>query len=197
MIAVTEAATKFNLIDVATARSALSITDNNDDPALTAFVDRASDVIARHCRRTFALETVTEQFRPDQCLSELILARYPVIEITSITEGANTLAVSDYEVAKDSGVVTRLYGDRPCHWSRQKITVVYSAGFDLPTSAPDALKHACVQLVKSYYMSADRDPMVRSEMSDNISSASYFGGSDHLPPDVRGLLVQFRNFRTR
>ncbi|QIG92882.1 phage head-tail connector protein [Bradyrhizobium sp. 6(2017)] len=197
MITVTTPATKFNLIDVSTARSALSITDNSDDAALTAFVNRASDVIARHCRRTFALETVTEQFRPDKYLGELILSRYPVIEITSITEGADALANTDYEVANDSGIVSRLYGDRPCHWSRHKITVVYSAGFDLPTSAPDALQHACVQLVKSYYMSADRDPMVRSEMSDNISSASYFGGSDHLPPDVRGLLVQFRNFRTR
>ena len=197
MLTVTTAATKFDLIDVATARTALGITDNKDDAALAAFIKRASDVIARSCRRVFALETVTETLRPDHYLSDLVLSRYPVAEITSIAEGDDTLAAGDYEVDKSPGTVKRLYRDHHCHWSRCKIVVVYSAGYALPTDTPDALQQACVQLVKSYYMSADRDPMIRSETSDNISSASYFGDADPLPPEVRGLVGQFRNIRTR
>jgi hypothetical protein len=75
--------------------------------------------------------------------------------------------------------------------------VTYSAGYDLPTDAPEALQQATIQLVKSYAMGFDRDPMVRTETSDNISSASYFALADnqYLPPDVRGLLTQFRKLK--
>lgn len=197
MLTVTTAATKFNLIDVATARDALGITDNAQDAAVTAYINRASDVLARQCKRVFALETVSEQFRLDQMNGELVLARYPVGGITSIIENSNTLTTDDYEVNKDAGIITRLHGDRPCYWSTWKITVVYSAGYDLPAGAPPALQQAAVQLVKAYYIGADRDPMVSSETADNISTASYISGAEHLPPDVRGLIQQFRNIRTR
>ncbi len=196
MLTVATAATTFALVDLSVIRTAMGIVDQSEDQALTGFLNRASDVIARHCKRVFALETVEEQFRLDQLREELILARYPVGEITSIVENGVTLAASDYEVAKDRGIVTRLTGDRSCYWSPSKITVVYSAGFDLPTDAPEALQQACIQLVKAYYMASDRDPMVRSEGVDAISNASYFADhAEHLPPDVLALLNQFRRFK--
>ncbi|MER8539154.1 hypothetical protein NKH17_06770 [Mesorhizobium sp. M1334] len=196
MLTVTTAATKFNLVDLGVIRGAMGIVDQSEDEALQGFLDRASDVIARHCRRVFALETVAEQLRLDRCREELILARYPVDEIVSIVENDAILAAPDYEADKATGLVTRLYGDRPCWWPAQKIVVTYSAGYDLPLDAPAALQQACIQLVKAYYMAADRDPMVRSESVDAISTASYFAGRDeHLPPDVLALLKQFRKLK--
>lgn len=196
MITVTTPARKFNLADLSVVRTALDVVDNSEDEALTAFLNRASDVIARHCNRVFALETVTEQLRLDRCQEEVILARYPVGEVTSIVaENGTTLTVSDFEVDKDKGIITRLHNDRPCWWSPCKTTIVYSAGYDLPTDAPEALQQACIQLVKSYYMGSDRDPLVSSESTNALSSASFYRDTGHLPPDVHALLRQFRKIK--
>jgi hypothetical protein len=195
MLTVTTAATNFNLIDVETARTALSITNNSENAILADLIDRASDVIARHCRRVFAQEVVTEQFRQDQCLRELVLARFPVIEIMSITEGVDTLVAStDYEFDQSTGTVTRLHCDHPCHWSRCKTVVVYSAGYSLPTETPPALQQGAVQLVKAYWHASDRDPSLRSQDLPGVFTASYLD-IEHLPIDVRGLVAPFRNYR--
>lgn len=106
-----------------------------------------------------------------------------------------TVVPGDYEVDKAKGILSRLHQDRPCWWPSHKIVVTYSAGYDLPTDAPEALQQACIQLVKSYYMASDRDPMVRSESVEDVSASSYFGTSGHLPPDVAGLLKQFRKLK--
>lgn len=195
MLTVVTEATNLALIDIAVVRTVLGIDGTGEDDALNSYISRASDVIARHCKRAFALETVEETFRPDQCLRELVLARYPVVEVTSIVENGDTLSASDYEVNKASGCITRLHGDRPCHWSTWKTVATYSAGYVLPAETPQALQQACLQLVKSFYLGADRDPLIRSESVTPMSSASYFGGSEYLPPDVLGLLQQFRKFR--
>jgi hypothetical protein len=199
MLTVHTAATKFNLIDVSTVRAAMGIVDQSEDEAISGFIARASDVIARHCRRVFALETVTETVRIKHHLDDLMLARYPVVEIVMIVENGTALTAFDYEVKKESGIVTRLRNDQPTWWWSRKIEVTYRAGFELPDQAPEALKQAALQLVKAYYHSADRDPMVRSESIEALSSASYFASGEigHLPPDVKSLLLQFKNMKAR
>ena len=199
MITVINAATSFDLVDLGVIRAAMGIVDNSEDEALSGYLTRASDVIARHCRRVFALETVAEQFRFDECRDTLILSRYPIVEVTSITEGGNgnTVSPSDYEIEHGMGMIGRLSRDRSAWWSAGRIVVTYSAGYDLPRDTPPALQQACIQLVKSYYMSSDRDPMLRSESLTDVSASSYFAGRDdmHLPPDVQSLLKQFRKMK--
>ncbi len=196
MITVTTPATNSKLVDIAVVRSMLGIDGSGEDETLNGYIDRASDVIARHCKRVFGLEVVSEQLRLDRLQEELILARYPVVEITSVVADGTTLTVStDYEVDKAKGWLIRLYNDRPCWWPHGKVTIVYSAGYTLPAEAPQALQQACLQLVKAFYLGADRDPLIRSESVTPMSSASYFGGSEYLPPDVLGLLKQFRKFK--
>jgi hypothetical protein len=193
MLTIVTPADKFDLVDVNTARTALGLTDQSDDAALAGFITRASDVIARYCRRVFAKEAVREQFRLNRLCEELILSRYPISEVASIVEGDNTLVPTDYECDLAKGIVTRLSDDRPCYWPPRVVAVTYSSGFDLPRATPPALAQACVQLVKSYYLGADRDPAVRSESVSDVSDASYF--SDALPPEIAGLCASFRNYR--
>jgi hypothetical protein len=196
MLTVTTAATNSRLIDISIARGVLGIDGTGEDAALQAYIDRASDVIARHCKRVFGSESVSEQFRLDTLQEELILSRYPVTGTPTVVENGNTLTAStDYEVDKAKGWITRLYNDRPCWWPICKVTVTYTAGYSLPAETPQALQQACLQLVKSFYLGADRDPLIRSESVTPMSSASYFGGSEYLPPDVLGLLKQFRKFK--
>lgn len=196
MLTVTTPATKFNLVTVADARAALGLFDRSDDDALTGFVDRASDVCARHCKRVFAEETITETFRLDLHQDNLILSRYPVGEITSVVENGETLDAGAYELNAESGLLIRLHSDRPCWWPYGKITVVYRAGYALPDAAPEGLRQAALQLVKAYYYGTDRDPLMRSESVDGLSSATFDTVSaGALPHDVRELLGPFRNMR--
>ncbi len=195
MLTIVTPANTFNLIDVADARDALSITGLDQDANLSALIDRASDVIARECGRVFALETVAEQYRLARRADELILTRFPLAEVVSIIENDTALAASDYEASTATGVLTRLANDRTWHWPAGKIVVTYRTGFDLPSGAPKALQQACLQLVKAYYLGADRDPMIRSETVTPMTSATYFGNAEHLPPDVLGLLEHFSNAR--
>jgi hypothetical protein len=197
MLTIDTAATKFNLVTVADARSALGLFDRSDDEQLTGFVDRASDVCARHCKRVFAAETVTETFRLDLHQESLILARYPVVgEITSVVENGVTLTTADYEIDAAAGILIRLHSDRPCWWPYGKTVVVYSGGYSLPDDAPEGLRQAALQLVKAYYHGIDRDPLVRSESVDGLSSGTYDTiSAGALPHDVRELLGPFRNMR--
>lgn len=195
MLTVTVEADSYAIVSLASAKAALSITGSAEDTAVQDYIDRASDVIAQHCNRVFALETVSEQFRLNLHRAELLLSRYPVVEVTSIGEDDATLVPADFEIDKANGILSRLYGGRQCWWPLSKTTVVYSAGYAL-AKMPPALKQACLQLVKAYYIGADRDPLVRSESVTPMSSASYFSGDDaHLPPDVVGLLKPFRKIR--
>ena len=194
MITVTTPADDFRLVTPEAAREALSITNQGEDDALSRLIERASDVIARECNRVFARETVREQFRPDCRSDDLLLSRWPVVAIVTVTENGTQLDTSEFEINQRTGVLTRLRGDRPSPWPlRGKIVVEYSAGFELPNGAPETLQQACTQLVKSYYVGSDRDPMMRSEAVEQLSSASYFDAP--LPPDVVGLIEKFRNAR--
>lgn len=195
MLHITTPASSYALISLETAKAACGITGTDEDSAMQLYIDRASDVIARHCNRVFARETVEEQFRVDRQRTELLLARYPIASVASIVEDGDTLSASDFEVDKSNGILSRLYRDHPCWWPISKTVVTYSAGYAL-ADVPGALRQACVQLVKAYYIGADRDPLVRSESVTPISSASYFSGDDaHLPPEVRDLLKPFRKVR--
>jgi hypothetical protein len=196
MLIVTTPATQFDLITLLSAKMAFSIKGSDEDDFLKDAITQASDVIARHCKRIFALEAVTETLRPDQSKNDLVLARYPVAEITSVVEGNTTVDPSMYEINVDSGVLRRLAGDGTSDgwWPASRIVVTYSAGFDLPTDTPAALQKAATRLVKAYYDTADRDLSLRSSDIPGVHNATYLD-FEHLPFDAEALLAPFRNLR--
>lgn len=205
MLTVTTPATTFDLITLASVKSVLGIVNGSDDAFLKDAITQASDVIARHCKRVFAAETVEETFRLDQSHNDLVLARYPVTSIVSIVEGVtefdlfNTDDMNrslDYELNGESGVLRRLGGDgtRDGWWAATRIVVAYKAGFDLPTAAPEALKKAATRLTKAYWDTADRDLSLRSADISGVGIQTYLD-FEHLPYDAEALLVPFRNLR--
>jgi uncharacterized phiE125 gp8 family phage protein len=194
MLTVTTPATTFDLMTLDTLK--LAIGADSDDAFLRGALTRASDVIARHCKRVFAQEEVVETLRLDQSRNDLVLARYPVSAVASVVEGITTVDPTGYEINEESGVLRRLGGDgtRDGWWPASRIVVAYSAGYELPDDTPEALQQACSQLVKAYYHANGRDPALRSRDVPGVLIATFLD-IVHLPHDVRGLLEPFRNFR--
>lgn len=165
---------------------------------VTDLLNAASGAIESHCRRCFARETLREVFR-GLSASEVILARFPVAEIVSVVVDGSALAEGvDFE-ADASGVLYRLSGDTRVAWRAGKLTVEYAAGWLLPgqsgANLPADISRACVLLAAAGYHAAGRDPMLRSESSQDVGQVSYLDpreGMEAMPPQAAALLAPFR-----
>lgn len=201
MLIVTTAATSYDLTLLATVKAALGIKDRKSDALLKGYIRQASDAIAQYCNRVFAIETVEEtfrlghtshplSFRRNHGTSELILKRYPVITITSVTENATLLDATMYETNPSEGTLRRLCSDQPSYWHSGKTVVVYSSGYELPTGLPGGIERAAIMTVKHYFDTADRDLNVRSERVDGAGTTEFVDAdASGLPADVQGLLA--------
>lgn len=196
MLTVITPANTHDLTTIETVRAELGITDRAEDENLARWITQASRVIGEYCNRVFAKETVAETFRlPAFTKDDLVLSRYPIKEIVSVTENGTALTESaDFEVGFDAGFLARLRGDTLTCWAPGKITVVYTAGYTLLQDLPYSIERACIALVNQYRYSAERDPQLRSETTDGAGSSSYFDGMEAggLSPEVRGLLDKYR-----
>jgi hypothetical protein len=201
MLIVNVANTNRDLTTLATIKDELGITDTSLDAKLSRYITEASGIIAEWCNRVFAIETVTETMRnasrrsysisnPWQGQQQaLILQRYPVVSLISISENDVLLDPSNYEVDAINGEIQRLDSNGQYSlWSAAKIVINYSAGFALPTGLPSGIERACIMLVKQFAASGDRDPMVQSERTDGIGSTQFFNAAGGLPPEVEGLI---------
>lgn len=213
-VKVTSEATDLTLVDLATAKAALGIKpgDRTKDAMLTLAIRHASVTCVNYCRRPLRQEGITEtiEFEPcDKAVDLIVLDRKPVV-VTSVTEGDNPALVvdTDYEVDPRRGTIRRLNNGAPIGWSwpavRQlgggwtsgKIVVVYLGGFASHEVVDDGVQRACLQLVKSYYFSARREPGVQSVNVPDVESITFAapasGDPSALPLDVRENLNPFR-----
>lgn len=190
MLTVTTPASTYNLTLLATVKAEMGITDRADDALIAGYIKQASDAAAKYCNRVFACETVTETFRQMRD-SEIVLSRYPVVEVVSVTENETSLDASGYEIDAAAGIITRLSGDRSTRWAAGgKLTIVYRAGFPTLNDLPDGIERAVIQLCKSYASAGGRDPLIRSETIEGAGTTDYFSGAGTgLPPEVEGLLT--------
>jgi len=200
MLTVVTPAATIDLTTLATAKAEMSISGHDQDGQLCRWIREASGIIAAHCRRVFGQETVTETFRPRSCIESLILSRYPITAVDSITENSAALASEDYEVDASGGMLTRLRGTALVDWPPGTIVVQYRAGYDLISGLPFPLERACLQMVKTLRAGSTRDPLVKAVDIPGVLRTDYwvggFGGSN-LPPDVQSLLAPFRDMRVR
>ena len=204
ILTVTTPADSQNLTTLATVKAELGIAvaDITKDVQFAIFIDQASGECASYCKRVFGQEAVSEQFRLGlhTRVEELILKRYPVASIISITEEDGTVLVegTDYEMDPDNGILWRLSGTERCGWPRGKIVVAYVGGYALLDSLPQTIERACIELVKRYWFDLSRDPQLTQitipgviERSWRIARATDPG----ITPAVTDRLNQFRDWR--
>jgi hypothetical protein len=122
MLTVTAAASVTALTTLAAVKAEMRITDTSQDAYLTSRIDDASAMIADHCNRVFARETVTEVFRPRRMRHEpLMLARTPVIAINAVLEDGDIIAGGSNTIVV---------------WSANGGVVTLAGGGALPTDPP-------------------------------------------------------------
>lgn len=186
ILTVTAAASSYNLVTRTELKTYLGISGSSEDTALDTWIAQASGAIASYCNRVFPQETVSEQFRMVRG-EAIILGRYPVVSITSVTEDGTVLVnLTDYEVDKDTGLLYRVSDDLLVFWCAYKVTVVYVTGF---ATIPDDVKRACMETVRYFRSQSSRDPTLRSLEIPDVSTETYWVGTMPssamgLPPDV-------------
>ena len=189
MLIVTVARTELKLVSVDALKTELQITTADTDDYLSGVLDRTSEAVEAYCKRIFAVETVQETYRPSSAEWCLLLTRYPVIAISSITEDAVAVAASDYEVDNETGELFRLTSDMRDRWWALKIVVTYQAGY---TSLPGPVTQAIFELVKLGQAARTRDPSLRSEnILEGLYSYTLFGSGDYkagMPSTVAAML---------
>ncbi|MEI7605917.1 MAG: hypothetical protein WCJ64_00900 [Rhodospirillaceae bacterium] len=215
MLVVTTPPSSTNLvttIDVELELNDLPSFDSNF--AFNYIIPSASAAIANYCNRDFALTGYTETFRTrppggysSTAQAKLMLSRCPVVTVTSITEGTDSplVAGTDYEFDTETGFVYRLNGaDSRRDWTAPKITVVYTAGFVLPSESggsyltttstlPDDVWRAAILLCRDWYLARSRDVTMRSITLDGAAVTLGTGNPGTvLPAHVEALLSPWK-----
>jgi hypothetical protein len=187
-----------DLTVLATVKMELGITDTDQDAWLQTKITQSSAAIASACGRVFQRETVADYFNLGwrSCDEALILSRFPVEAIVSVTESTQTLTSSDYQFQSSNGLLYRMQGDMQSNWIGGRIVVTYEAGYELLESLPHDLEQACILLVKQNYFAKTRDPLIKGITIPGVSTYDYWvggvGQGGGMPPEVQSLLARYK-----
>ena len=195
---VTAPAANQDLTTLAIAKDHLGITGSDSDVKIARWIVSASDAIARACLRVFASETISETLFLDQSLESIVLRRYPVTSIATVTLDGTVLDPAEYIVDPETGILIYLISGEKAKWVGSKVGITYVAGYNLTTLTPPSLSQACLALVAHQNSSEGRDPMAkRVEIPDVMTVDYWVGGSGaagELPPEVVSLVQPYRKW---
>lgn len=202
LLSVTTTASDLALLTIEELRAAVGVTDTKSDAALKMLGARVASLITSNgCNvrsdgvnpPTLRKETLSETFRLGCETEYLILARRPIVSITSITHCDAALDTDEYEILAGAGMLRRLCNDYPAYWSAGKTVVVYEAGW---ATVPDDLKLQAALAVKLYWSRDQRDPMLKSLSVPGVVDETYWVGALDgmaLPQDILDGLGRFMN----
>lgn len=168
----------------------MGIKDGELDEYIDFQIDAQSDAFSRECDRVFYRETLQDIFTTTdrdpwhyQPVRSLVLSRYPVVSIASITDASGMIDPTTYTTDLKTGIV-RFHG---CHrsWCPGDLTVQYIAGYLTPgqegRDLPHEIEEAVLTMVRGAYKARGRDPAQRSQQSQAGTQSFWIG----IPPDVQ------------
>lgn len=166
-------AQSLSLVSLYEAKLALNLqasTDTTLDEQLEMMIEWSSAEIAALCNRTFAQETVIENFTSLGSHNRVYLSRYPIKTITEIEEDGTALTVDvDYTIDKASGLITRI----DSAWS-MPTSFSYTGGYELPNASPVALRQAALLMTREAYFAMSRGDASIRQISHKDSRITYF-----------------------
>jgi hypothetical protein len=174
-------ATDYQLLSAEELRAAAGLDpgDTSQDASLATVGLQASAALAGACglaksgydetlapRRgeapaTFKAETLSQTFRiwAGNQHRKLLLARWPVLSIVSVTVNGTELTVDDWDLDIPGASLARISGNGMQPWPSGRVTVEYDAGYDDPL--PADLRGYCSRLVNVNYQTTGADPSER------------------------------------
>lgn len=215
-VVVVTPATNRALASLSDIKAELEITDTSKDTILSTMIIEESKAAEVFCKRVFATETVRETIRQPagwyfpahrqlhgQLPSQIVLTRWPVVSIASITEDGTAIAPTDYEADNESGSLLRLSASTyPISWTARAIVVQYTAGYALPADSapnlPEDIQRAVKEMVKLRFFARGRDPLVRVHSEPGLGSSDYWvgplrGQADYgMPSQIAAMLEPYR-----
>jgi hypothetical protein len=193
-------ATVIDLTDLETVWANLGLSAGPADEYLAQQITSASKYVSSQCNRSFAVETVKDEFWPrwiNGCsvqygIEELCLSRWPVLDdpaIVVIENGTTLVEDTDYSVDYTNGRLTRFSAGLQVYWSYTPLSIQYASGFaDLPADIVEAV----LRIVRERYFAWKRDPMLRGESIPGVYDAQYWvrdtGAEGNATPDVSDLI---------
>lgn len=154
----------------------LNETGTDKDDYYNAVLIRATTAVEQYCARVFAVETVSEAFRCARWPQAILLGRFPVSLVASVTIDGDALDQDEYEYDAANGMLWRLSDDARVCWSGVKIVVAYSAGYE---TIPGPVQDGIFTLVKQAQAARSRDPALRSEnILEGLYSYTLFNGEN-------------------
>jgi hypothetical protein len=189
MLEVITPATTASLVTLNEAKGYLGISGISQDPWLEVQIEAASKAVEGFLRRPIRSEIVEETFFNGR--STIVLERWPLISVTSVTEDGATLADgTDYKKEVRTGMLYRYSGGERQDWTGTTTVVRYTAGY---ATVPTPIKEAVYLAVKGLRESLARDVGVKSERLEGVASMSYFAvDGSGLPPEVTERLKPYQ-----
>jgi hypothetical protein len=197
-------ANSFWLVDLDAAKDEFGIDpdDGTQDGIVGRMIAQISAAANSYCGRIFVRQSYRDQFRGACNLGwgrPLILGRSPVavggspsVVVLTATEDDTEVATAEWEVDRESGVLTRLdSGGNVSSWSGSLVTVEYDAGFDL---IPEDLQAAMLEWLSGRWNSRGRDPTLRSIQIPDVVSETYVVDptAPAMPSSVKETLDRYR-----
>lgn len=172
MLEVITPASSYNLCTLAECKTFLGISGTSQDSNIQSHIASASDAISEYLHRVVVSEVVEETFWTR--LETMIVERFPIVSIASITERDTVLtAGTDFVAEVRVGMIYRLINGERRPW-QGKTVIRYTGGF---ATVPTSIKEATFLAVKGFMETLDREAGIKSERLEGASEQSYFSQS--------------------
>jgi len=129
-------------------------TDADRDTVLNSLIAGVTNEMQKWMGRSIVQATATAEKQDGHNSDEIYLDHYPIIEVTSLTEGGTALVEdTDFEGIEqdlEDGKLVRISGDDPVQWAngRRNIVVTYDYGY---VTIPETLVMAATSLAVARY----------------------------------------------
>lgn len=200
MLEIVTPASSTRLTTLDAVKADLGLSGSASDEALGALIDQFSDAIAAWCGRTFGAATVRETLEITRLCDRqsILLERWPVIAISSVTVTGIALTAPDYLLDPAKGEIRyRSTDGRFWLWPVGDTVITYSTGYALPDdddrTLPHDIERAAILMVRSAWTSMGRDPALRSEESTGVAVFTYFAAQGAgLSLEAQAMLSPYR-----
>jgi hypothetical protein len=116
------------IVSLEDVRSQLNITSHADDEEILGYIEAATRVVEGYIGPVMRRTITADPY--DGGGTQILLRKYPVLSVTTVTQSGTALAVTGYNINTNTGILTRVNGSTPVPFlaGYQNIVVTYIVG---------------------------------------------------------------------